>query len=416
MVCWNQCHALFCVNDSSLAVVESKLKFLRLNANRTVMIHEHIPKAGGMALDTALSSSCVCDTFCKRCRRVYGKNGTSASALIARIVGWSCSVHPPLSVMRSFGCKGSKSKLAHKGLFPLYITVLRDPWDRFVSEITKWHHPLGVYPDWAIRSPLNETITYRNAIFKTGTVREAVNYPADLIVHNRNIKMLGGTFSSFNMSHKVSFAIGSRWIGNDTMNKVLLNAISKIRDDRNVLVLIQERFQESICLLEYLLGELQTFPWDSSSHAHSHSTSKSNRTSTIKNKPKPKTRQYGTDFENPFDDGIPAENSSVAVSKTAARVEDWDIFSVKNDEHIGILLDSATSLYRDFKLHNKDFGFSNDTFSVWMDKNKEDVLLYAMGLQFFDAMMILVRKKLTAAASSNPSTLRFVPHCLSLLS
>jgi hypothetical protein len=58
-----------------------KFKNLRESGFKTVLVHVHVPKAGGTALALALSSHCTCNTSkriggsCIHCHRVVGNRG-----------------------------------------------------------------------------------------------------------------------------------------------------------------------------------------------------------------------------------------------------------------------------------------------------------------------------------------------------
>ena len=140
------------VDDYHL-VIQKKLRRLYALANRTILVHEHIPKVGGTALSFALSSECVCvprsrvQTSCTQCPLVYGLDGFSHNYSVSRATGWSAGMHPPLAKLFD---EFSQSEVARHGLLPTYIVMLREPFARFISEGLRWANKYQMTLDWSI--------------------------------------------------------------------------------------------------------------------------------------------------------------------------------------------------------------------------------------------------------------------------
>ena len=134
-------------------VIQKKLERLHALANRTILVHEHIPKVGGTALSYVLSSECTCEikvrvqTSCTQCPLVYGWNGFSYQYSVSRATGWTFGMHAPFANLFD-GL--NQAQLAQNGLIPLYIVMLREPFARFVSEARTWVGRYQVAFDWSI--------------------------------------------------------------------------------------------------------------------------------------------------------------------------------------------------------------------------------------------------------------------------
>ena len=145
------------VDDYHL-VVRKKLWRLHALANRTIFVHEHIPKVGGTALSFALSSECVCvprkvflQDSCTQCPHVRGRNGFTFSYTVSRASGWVFGIHPPLAkFFAMFTSEKKRTKVARHGLLPMYVVMLREPFARFISEVRNWVGKQQVGCDWSI--------------------------------------------------------------------------------------------------------------------------------------------------------------------------------------------------------------------------------------------------------------------------
>ena len=90
--------------------MKNRLNVFRKIANKLVLIHCHIPKAGGTALALALSTPCVCRNTSKTindmcsCPAVEGPRGHKSQVTWSRVSGWPCD----------FG--KSKVSSCHRGL------------------------------------------------------------------------------------------------------------------------------------------------------------------------------------------------------------------------------------------------------------------------------------------------------------
>ena len=140
------------VDDYNL-VIQKKLWRLHALANRTILVHEHIPKVGGTALSFALSSECVCtpqtrvQTSCTQCPVVHGLDGFSFNYSVSRATGWIFGMHPPLAKLFD---EFSRAELPRHGLLPMYVVMLREPFARFISEGLHWAGKYQLAFDWSI--------------------------------------------------------------------------------------------------------------------------------------------------------------------------------------------------------------------------------------------------------------------------
>lgn len=274
-----------------------RLEALQRTASKSILVHMHIPKAGGTALSAALSTNCKClaerpvvdgvsQANCKNCKYIRNK-GLQIEYTISRSTGWKLGVHSPLSVMR-WVLTRTQYDIRPYGVNATYIIMLRDPFDRFISEAINWVGSKGQAVDWSVKVRKDDVIRYYKGVNLThisGTngsmnVTEQLDYiqqyaslPMNFILHNRQTKMVGGSVHDFNMNFDPKTTIGSRWVPNNFgksnyISKVFSRAQRILTEDTDVLLLLQERFAESICILEILYGHLYKFHWDARKHSH----------------------------------------------------------------------------------------------------------------------------------------------------
>jgi len=178
---------------------------------------------------------------------------------------------------------------------PLYVVMLRDPWRRFVSEWKSWGGYRFNTLDWSAVALPDESTTFpffnhSRVVFhhsvarpkgERATLAEMVGLPAEFLCHNRYTKMLGGERADFNFNFSSKISMGSRWIGGmgeaeaavassypGTLKRYHDRALQNLQRAPNVLPLLQERFGESLCILEVILGDLQNFHWEEKNHSH----------------------------------------------------------------------------------------------------------------------------------------------------
>lgn len=273
-----------------------RLETLQRTASKSILVHMHIPKAGGTALSAALSSNCKClaerpvidgvsQANCKNCKYVRNK-GLQIEYTISRSTGWKLGVHSPLSVMR-WVLTRAQYDIRPYGVNATYIVMLRDPFDRFISEAINWVGPKGQAVDWSVKVKKGEEVQYfkgvnlshiddaavTNEILQLKYITQYASLPMSFICHNRQTKMIGGSVYDFNMNFDPKVTLGSRWAPNNMgksnyISKVFSRAQRILTEDTDVLLLLQERFVESICTLEILYGHLYKFNWEARKHSH----------------------------------------------------------------------------------------------------------------------------------------------------
>lgn len=307
---WTRAYGLFSAEGLEKAM-DSRIKQLWQQRNRLVTIHVHAPKAGGTALAYALASSCNCTNkfllakdsanVCTDCRRVLIRHRSLPGWIrfpctFSRVTGWPCSVaHAPLALLRLLPECTPEHTIEMRGK-PLFVIMLRDPWQRFVSEWKSWGGYRLNTLDWSAVALPHENVTFpfhnkSQVAFHPAVVRreralleDLVSLPAEFILHNRYTKMIGGVASDFDFTFNRT-KIGSRWVGGagdaplvspgkgngsypGTMRLQHDRALQSMQRTPNVLPLLQERFAESLCILEVILGGMQKFTWAAKNHSH----------------------------------------------------------------------------------------------------------------------------------------------------
>jgi hypothetical protein len=221
----------------------------------------------------------------------------------SRVTGWPCGVaHAPLALLRLLPHCTPDHTIEQRGR-PLFVVMLRNPWDRFVSEWKSWGGYRLNTLDWsAVALPSENTsfpfynntrVRFHPAVPRRerATLEDLVALPAEFMLHNRCTKMIGGERREFNFNFSRA-NIGSRWIGltsshynngsihfaaaasagavayPGTMRLQHDKALQNFQRATNVLPLVQERFGESLCVLEVILGSLQKFSWEEKNHSH----------------------------------------------------------------------------------------------------------------------------------------------------
>jgi hypothetical protein len=363
--------------------MDTRVAFLRSGRATAVLLHVHIPKAGGTAQAIAISSDCRCaeewgtGVFCKRCPQVRGKNGFHFDYTVSRATGWRFGVHPPYAVMRS-AATSQHVDLPGNGLTPVYVLMLRDPFERFASECHYWvnrHYMRAL--DWALTANRDGELVFSPAVHVvdkllrrqhsanaseseragpqlTDYMMEFAQLPSSFIVQNRQTKMVGGDVHDFDMTFDSSKTFGSRWRPKDRTHtrrahtRAYDRALHTLGQEPNVLMGLHERFAEYICLLEVFFGDQHGFKWDQGRDSHA--------------------------FSKAFN----------LTAVTAAAVT------------------AAHQLYP-------------DVYVEWAKRNEEDIQLYNMAKQLFERQFQAALRLLRQEIESDSSRLASVPHCKDFL-
>lgn len=282
-------------NDTSdeRSLMLNRFAHLQSKASKSVLVHVHIPKAGGTALSNALSTECKCSMerkassgsvpipTCRDCRSVRSKD-TRLPYSISRNTGWRLGVHTPYANMK-YALGKPPYEISESNISAAYIIMLRSPYERFISEATHWVGKPGQAVDWSIVNDRNGTRVYYKGVQPSQLLQG--NTPADIasntrlyaslpphfVFHNRQVKTIGGSIYDFDMLFDPTKQLGSRWRNRKggSLNKVVERAQNVLRAVPDVLFGLQERFGEFICILEIIYGRLYRFHWDATTHSHS---------------------------------------------------------------------------------------------------------------------------------------------------
>jgi hypothetical protein len=173
------------------------------------------------------------------------------------------------------------NKIQALGYNPLAIMMIRDPFDRYVSEILKWTDHKGKALDWSV--DFQEINKQFEPFFLQHRVEDVNNRllfmfanlsDDDFILPNRQIKMIGGQREHFNMGFNTDKTYGSRWhvdpniSPKDYLDQVLISTWKIVTEETGVLLGIHEQFEEFLCLLEIVFGEHYQFLWNNQVHTH----------------------------------------------------------------------------------------------------------------------------------------------------
>jgi hypothetical protein len=168
--------------------------------------------------------------------------------------------------------------------------MLREPYSRFNSEVLHWCGTKGDCVDWKAGNLSSLSFEELDKIGKKSEYNETflleshVNLNKHMIIHNRQIKMIGGLKKDFDLNFKKSHpklidhprkkytVQHSIHYSSKPVKEIFDNSIN-IANEHNIIILIQEKFHESICLLEILYGNMYPFKWISDKNSHNPSRS-----------------------------------------------------------------------------------------------------------------------------------------------
>lgn len=154
------------VSDPAL-FLRRRLLSLRTLANTSVLVLVHVPKVAGTALSLALAADCRCahgrrrkrlasgasfplSLLCRNCPRVWGEDGFSFPSSVSRVSGWRFGVHPSFAKLHLALRNGTNTRLGERGIVPVFLVPLREPFARFVSEAAHEVRRNEVGVDWSI--------------------------------------------------------------------------------------------------------------------------------------------------------------------------------------------------------------------------------------------------------------------------
>lgn len=281
----------------SKAVLEQQktLCRYRLDADRTIIVHMHIPKSGGTAFALALKSECICNKiprpqkgYCRECPNVipdaslpvttftqnlwtsrnfsyrppysancrtynassrwFGfprKNRTFTFYSQSRLTsGWPCGVHVSYARLREC-CH----RLELPGIKHVIVTLFRDPLARFVSEffqvaynridITSW--------DWCMQRDVPLSMTQFFGM--------PVSYP----FQSRMTKLLSG-------SPVQTGAAGEDWTKPGVREEALKRALGVVQSTEDFLFGLAEELDLTLELFQFVFR--RTFKAPSTCHSH----------------------------------------------------------------------------------------------------------------------------------------------------
>lgn len=189
------------------------------------------------------------------------------------ILGWQCGVHSPLSIMNT--CSTIKKMKSEKYQI-VYIIMLRSPFERFISETLYWNEYNA--PDWGginISNELNnknKNHPQQDMKNETQLIDNYLNLPSNIMIHNRMIKMIGGSTNDYDMNWKPKLnVITSRWKGYNTSSYyqyLYQSIITYFQSNELYLLGLEEKFNETLCILEFIYGNSLQFHWNSNQNSH----------------------------------------------------------------------------------------------------------------------------------------------------
>ena len=349
-------------DDQALAgLFLHRLHRLRSLSSSSVLVHLHIPKTGGSALSLALTSDCVCNMtatakhsdLCVDCKTVQGPYGSHVYS-VSRFNGWKFGVHTPLHSLH----RQSMRDIGRYGLQPVHIIALREPFDRFLSESISWAKDKYYTIDWSAKTHKRFEKMHSRRLRRVNTNQTVYHYvslPMHFIIHNRQTKMIGGSFWEFDSTFVSRERIGSVWKPNDSeasIARVKERAKVILLTFSNYMLVIHERLEESLCALEIIFGDRYAFRLNTSIHAHN------------------------------------------ANGMFEQRKEAYD-----------------------YKKHRSKYSeyMNSEIRKIWLSKNAADVELYRDAMRIFELQMVAALQVLNSSTWSPQDTRRYAPHCVDAL-
>ncbi|KAI0564849.1 Sulfotransferase [Gracilaria domingensis] len=267
----------------------------RLEADRTIIVHMHIPKSGGTAFALALKSECICNDiprpqkgYCRECPNVipdssrpvikftqnlwtsqnhtfrppysancktfnassrwFGfprKNRTFTFYSQSRLTsGWPCGVHVSYARLREC-CH----RLELPGIKHVVVTLFREPLARFVSEFYQvaYNRKDILSWDWCMQRdpPLSMT--------------EFFGMPVSFPFQSRMTKLLSG-------SPVQTGAAGEDWTKSGVRERALERALGVVRSTEDFLFGLAEELDLTLELFHFAFR--RSFVAPSSCHSH----------------------------------------------------------------------------------------------------------------------------------------------------